>query len=137
MREIKFRAFDKVSRKMSPSFSLFGEFTMLGLVFGWLDNVRGNADGCCSIESLNDLIIIQYTGLKDVNGFEIYDGDIVELYPDDIEMRYIREVKWAYDRPVLGITNEHGGAILCKPNSEIIKVIGNIHENPELLEGEN
>ena len=86
-------------------------------------------------------IVEQYTGLKDKNGKEIYEGDIVQI-PDDWEeygvaagQRY--EVYFAYGgfrcKP-LGFAEIRGDKGYWIEDSEDFEVIGNIHENPELLE---
>ena len=87
---------------------------------------------------LGDVILMEYTGLKDKNGKEIYEGDIVNIHPyDHISKRAdVGEVFWmeAY----------HGWGIKCPDKLsfhsyhlhqiEEIEKIGNVHENPELLE---
>ena len=69
-------------------------------------------------------IVMQFTGLKDKNGKEIYEGDIIE---DDWHLKKeyrFMEVKFPLDFIHI---NE------CKSHME---VIGNIYENPELLKGD-
>ena len=58
MREIKFRAWHTEKKRMFPPWSI------------WKSNLHGYDDSCC-------LNLMQYTGLKDKNGKEIYEGDIV------------------------------------------------------------
>lgn len=80
--------------------------------------------------------IMQYTGLKDKNGKEIYQGDIVHgttLFSLN-NFDFIREVK--FDQGMFGISdpyeaNEYLNK-LC--HWVVFEVIGNIYENPELLE---
>ncbi len=93
---------------------------------------------CCGYANQGqNVILMQYTGLKDKNGKEIYEGDIVNLIPDG----YVKELatvewdndnaSWIYRRiSQLELVNKRGVYVKWKP----IEVIGNIHENPELLE---
>lgn len=89
-------------------------------------------EDCCPLDDQSIFLIEQYTGLKDKNGKEIYEGDIV-LFEDHCS-----------EEPEIGIGNiEFEEGIFCvnwpdsgfQPLNEVeVKIIGNIHENPELLE---
>lgn len=73
----------------------------------------------------------QYTGLKDKNGKKIFEGDIIEFYGDKIGAVVYNEEDTEYGM-VLDGTNYCGlGHYYSSWNLE---VIGNIHDNPELLE---
>jgi len=123
MREIKFRAWDRAALKMSPEFNLFGEFTLLGAIHCWQDESKIEGS---SLERLNDLEIMQYTGLKDKNGKEIYEGDVVEspFTGDPVQ------VVWcgAFAQFTFG-----GAEFNVESSPNNIEVIGNIYENPELI----
>lgn len=76
-------------------------------------------------DTTEELILMQFTGLHDCKRKEIYEGDIIKTY----NSQYLY-VKWDYDQWGLfdGICNE---ASIDRDNDE---VIGNVYENPELLE---
>jgi len=113
MRQIKFRAWDKRCKIMTPlrewDFA-HGECIIKHL---------GDADDCPNEE---DLIIMQYTGLKDKNVEGIYEGDVVR-YPKHMDEEiFITDV-------IKDI--RHIQPLLFREG--LMEIIGNIHENPELL----
>ena len=104
MREIKFRVWDN-AREM---------FTAVNPFCGFDGNRLRADDG-------TRFILMQYTGLKDKNGKEIYEGDIVvETEQDDSTLQ--RTVVW---------NESFGGWSLF--NKSAYEIIGNIYENPELI----
>ena len=81
-------------------------------------------------------VLMQYTGLKDKNGKEIYEGDIVQYQHDLITPSW--EVVWSYDAWVLKNKELYVGwnddeETYTEINWEKSEVIGNVYENPELL----
>tara|TARA_R110002049_G_scaffold203711_1_gene374310 strand:- start:15960 stop:16292 length:333 start_codon:yes stop_codon:yes gene_type:complete len=68
--------------------------------------------------------LMQFTGLKDKNGVDIYDGDIVQD-----EEHYYSVISWDNDDSMYVASDVGGLADMCFP----VKVIGNIYENPELF----
>lgn len=117
MREIKFRAWDEDRKKMLFDFKL-ENYTSDGETF------RLNAPSEKRNGDYQSLILMQYTGLKDKSGREIFEGDIVrgrygQWIPSDLEKVF--EVFWM----------NHGAWF---PSGDFkCEIIGNIYENPELL----
>ena len=121
MRELKFRVWDNTFKEyVRPDYNIIGYVYPL--------------DGTLGVNDLDDCTIEQYTGLRDKNDKEIYEGDIVEnTYKDVGKVRY--EVRWECGRFVMEsrkpVNLVQIGMGVYPHSSE---VIGNIHENPELLE---
>jgi hypothetical protein len=123
MREIKFRG----KRKDTGEW-VYGYFT------------RNDESGRCYITTqsktggaypweVDPATVGQYTGLKDKNGREIYEGDII-FRPNEVG-----RIEFSEDGSFLIRFPHH----LARLNAtwEPIEVIGNIHDNPELLEAES
>lgn len=128
MREIKFRAWDKEIKQVVyyPMFKFNG------------NTVDINEQFKC-VQNGDEYILMQYTGLKDKNGKEIYEGDIVkytrnnQIITASIEWR---EGEGCYHYH--NIEDSVDSDSLVKESmffigSETVEIIGNIYENPELL----
>lgn len=85
--------------------------------------------------------LMQSTGLRDKNGMEIYEGDIVKFSDCDDDV-YITPVVWDKNYACFGVSFSGGYPISFDYLEEFytelkdIEVVGDIYENPELLEGE-
>jgi len=120
-REIKFRVWDKDNKEIFiPSYPDEVQF----------DNGTPHWANC------DEFVAMQFTGKKDKNGKEIYEGDIINVkdHPDFSAWGGVGFVLW--DNRELsylyGVTNGWSD-LLCTPDKKQIEVIGNIYENPELL----
>ena len=86
-------------------------------------------------ENRKDYPIMQYTGLKDKFGKEIYEGDILEFYDASYDKWISREVY--FDTEMLGFGLRQTNSLFhCQFSSEF-ELKGNIYENPELLRKED
>ena len=123
MREIKFRAWDGEKKRMLYGFDV-NEHHAKQCPHWW-----GFDSGYIGDEEVFRVKYMQYTGLKDKHGKEIYEGDIVQN--DDMSDGAVGVVEFR-DGCFLDTKNwyEEHNNIYAK-NSEII---GNIYENPELVE---
>lgn len=74
-----------------------------------------------------DFKLMQYTGLKDKNGVEIYEGDIIYSKCKEFDIDDIQVVEYKNGCFTVGLG-------LLYESLDICEVIGNIYENPELLE---
>ena len=122
MREIKFRAFDKKDNEMFYS-SMYQDKT--SMAYGLGNFLRE----CGDIEDT----LMQYTGFKDKNEVEIYEGDIIEYMTGQLKHIHTKH-------KVIWLKDEARFSFGCKANKQYMfyntVVIGNIYENPELLQGD-
>ena len=130
MREIKFRAWDKRDHKIIQVSALS------------LDPQNGWSNGVCGLHiglAETDYNLMQYTGLKDKNGVEIYGGDLITpagLPPTDFSIKLVEfNSGWYGYKTIVGEWN-----ILADTAHEgrmsVWEVIGNMYENPELVSPE-
>jgi len=149
MREIKFRAWDKVDGDMYPFPNLI--FNDKGKLIhlqhdDWAtdgDYGEGNWEG---YGDPDEFVLMQFTGLKDKNGKEIYEGDIVrfchyddmvtsdddtiETMPDDAQTSKVGN--WGDIQGDFGDW-DYWNIRFAVDSDYIFEVIGNIYENPDLL----
>jgi hypothetical protein len=124
MRDLRFRVWDKKEKKMSLYRS--------DLIFHWY---RGKMLDRRTLDEKEDIIIMQYTGLKDKNGKKIFEGDVIKskgrkggsleavVKWQDEEAGYFPFcIDWDY------------GNQSYNDCFDIPEIIGNIYENPELKE---
>ena len=134
MREIKFRAWGKENNIMLYNIQNFCLYAPV------------EYEDMCLADFLADknYKVMQYTGLKDKNGKEIYEGDIISykaLKEKRKDKIFRNVIEWANYSGTLGwIIRGNDKRVYIPLNSNQvfnhnIEIIGNIYENPELLKG--
>jgi len=128
MREIKFRAWVKKEKKMHLAQHMM--YMQRNDMKGWIILPKGRGE--TSWLKVREIELMQYTGLKDKNGKEIYEGDIVvnEQVVSPARVQY-KQNKCAFMK-----TYQDGVSLPIHIDSkgfESIEIIGNIYENKELL----
>ena len=136
MNEIKFRAFIKHLGQLADVLSIDFLDSEVEIYLVDRDEIRKYRFG------EDEIVLLPFTGLKDKNGREIYEGDIVRVYGGEYwygcwELDIRGEV--VFDVFSFGVKSKdrfYPFNYAFEPYDHKIKVIGNIYENPELLEGE-
>lgn len=132
-----FRAWDK-------SFQKYCENVIVSTINGEITVYERLVNGNTALIPPTHVVLEQCTGLRDKNGRLIYEGDIVRIFYDHFngtftEKEVVGPVKWesgtwVVNNSLLNHSPEYDETHL---ESAAVEVIGNIHENPELLEANN
>ena len=135
MREIKFRAWLWNEKEMSEVLVLDNQEEKVFVV---------RKDGAAGWRMFAEVELVQYTGLKDKYGVEIYEGDIVQAFSQGVKGNF--EVKWRQEGSPSWVLFPawqssqmwHLHAIETEKGQyqDSVTVIGNRYENPELLKEE-
>jgi hypothetical protein len=129
VREIKFRAWDKRRKKWFNYFHMTSDGK-------WVvyDSEDGGKSGVWEhdISEDYDLEIMQFTGLKDKTGSDIYEGDIVKSVYREGKLDQIAVVEC--ELPVSWSWGKYGNINMALSYNKDTEIIGNIYENADLLE---
>jgi len=124
VREVRFQAWDKWEKEMLPVAGI--NFTN---EFMWINELIDD-ETSANTRYLDEVVLRQYTGVNDVKNREIFEGDI----------------GWVDYHDCHGLVKNIKGKLVYEWGNSIddffkmfehVEVIGNIYENPELLESEN
>lgn len=126
MREIKFRAWDSARKEMiATGFHVIGEVTMFSVIEQWLSEHPIEGKGI--LERLADVVILEFTGMQDSEGKDIYEGDILE--------GTISKWKVVFKNGCFLLEELYSIDFLTmfEANFKVIKIIGNIYENLNII----
>jgi uncharacterized phage protein (TIGR01671 family) len=124
MREIKFRVWDEEDQKMYYDMCFIPDWGF----------IKNGYEDCPWTDTFESRIVMQYTGVKDANAKEIYEDDILQWDDEDEVTQVI--VEWSQGGFIFLIINDPYNLWKETDMSYVdeYKIIGNKHENPELLE---
>lgn len=124
-RENKYRAWDKKRNVWLEAGQL-----LLGYVVAW------ESITIFSLKDRGNYEIVQYTGLKDKNGVEIYEGDVLRDSESIVIVKFVSG-EFSVDYRTMGGKWRNYGSLFDYLEDYEGEIIGNIYENPELLEQKN
>lgn len=123
-REIKFRAWLKLAKEMVEVRDL--SFYTHQRFISYKVCKDETVHSCYKVEKASNFILMQYVGLKDINNKEIYEGDIINYYNKLYVVDYMFTGFYLHDLK--------GGFIELAECDECCEVVGNIYENPEMIQ---
>ncbi|MBN6886223.1 putative phage protein (TIGR01671 family) [Cytobacillus horneckiae] len=125
MREIKFRAWENNLKEIIPVHSIDFEKKIINSESAW--------------RFFNEIKLMQYTGLKDKNGKEIYEGDVVKRPLGGYGVVKFHKSWGSFYCSTFLAVDENGdlvkasSSVLFWNDSNKFEVVGNIYEHPELI----
>jgi uncharacterized phage protein (TIGR01671 family) len=135
MREIRFRSWDKIRKEMLYS-DTQKDFDKMLIHWDFINGWSATRAKDRFVLSNANAVLMQYTGLKDKNGKEIYEGDIIlysgndscgkKVNPTKLEIKWNEKGCWNIG-DIWGYTGEGFYDLYTA------EIIGNLYENPELL----
>jgi uncharacterized phage protein (TIGR01671 family) len=132
MDRFKFRVWDSKNKEMINVSSLTWFKDNIELIRGYSGKFTSAKRDSKDISPKKDDVLMQCTGLKDKNGKLIYEGDILEV---DDDFFLIKKGVVSYDVKNAAYTLGESNVFICNEDNQFshYEIIGNIHENPELL----
>ena len=142
MREHKYRAWDTTRKKMYSANELGADQETLSVDGRGFVNVSGTSTRLSQFHA--HLLPLEYTGLKDKNGIEIYEGDIILIHHTHPKWKgkeskwkvTTEETSWGYAFDWEHISGYECSTHVMRDNPCNYEVIGNIYENKDLMKEE-
>lgn len=141
MRQLKFRIYDKGRKQWvhdtAHAINLFGEYIIMG------ELLRRPDDSIVSLSELNNLDAMQFTGLYDKNGNDIFEGDILRCVSEKVKIidnsktgeivTKIKTIEWQEEWARFQLRNSDGSFELLPATkqvwmTEFYEIVGNIHD---------
>jgi uncharacterized phage protein (TIGR01671 family) len=140
---IRYRVWDNTKQAMFPVREMFWRDGQLAYINYWFIEGPKDQYGAAVYLPRTEVdgskhtgVVMQYTGLKDKNGVEIYEGDFVEDAGDKTIDHWKSQIEWADTGFQLTKTHPAERDLWELYERDRLVIIGNIHENPDPLTGD-
>lgn len=120
----KFRAWDRIKKRM---------FLVLEIDY---ENELVSDETYWNTIPFDDVKLMQFTGLKDENGKEIFEGDVLQTHDGELSKVVWNKYLGCWEVEFLSEIVDLSEVADVKSNRSDCEILGNIYENPEFLEGE-